>query len=353
MSGSPGRYTVIPSPALESLLDEALAGIGSAIETLHLPGLKAVVLGGGYGRGEGGVLHTAQGDRLYNDLDFFVFSSGADPAAARRIDGALKTLSESWEKKLGIAVDFGPVKNLESLGGVASTLMFQELLRGWKPVWGQIDLARWIPALEPDRLPFSEAVRLLLNRGMGLIFAGEYLRAGTDDPDFIVRNMMKVLLGSGDSLLIAAGAYRWRGTERTAAFAEYAKQENLPEEYVRLYERAFRYKLEPEPVLPSDPLAEWRECRKFYLDAVRFVAGVNSDATEKTVASGLSRRAAAERSFKNLLRWARRTGRVRFCSGMFDAPVVTVLGRLYGKMNLSDTYTICPAELRQLWAVFN
>ena len=353
MSESVGRYTVVPSPVLEGALDEALAGIGSAIGALRFPELKAVVLGGGYGRGEGGVRHTEQGDWLYNDLDFFVFSSGADSGAARRIDRALKTVAEPWEKKLGIAVDFGPVKNLESLHGVSSTLMFQELLRGWKPVWGQIDLASWIPALEPDRLPFSEAVRLLLNRGMGLIFAGEYLRAGTDDPDFIVRNMMKALLGSGDSLLIAAGAYRWRGTERTDAFAEYAKQENLPEEYVRLYERAFRYKLEPEPVLPTDPAAEWRKCRSFYLDAVRRTAGVTADASEQTVAAGLSRRAAGERSFKNLLRWGRRTGRVRFASGMFDAPVVTVLGRLYREMNLSDHYMICPPELRKLWMVFN
>ena len=82
------RYTVVPDAALESLIDRTLAEIASEIDALRLPCLQAVVLGGGYGRGEGGVLHTPAGGRLYNDLDFFVVSRNADPRAAARIDAA-------------------------------------------------------------------------------------------------------------------------------------------------------------------------------------------------------------------------------------------------------------------------
>ena len=149
-------YTLVPSPRIAELLDRALVGIAADIGALKLPGLRAVVLGGGYGRGEGGVLHTASGDALYNDLDFFVFSSGAGRALRDRIDRALRELAGPWTEKLGVAVDFGPVKNCGTLKKVASTLMFQELLRGWKPVWGTPELADWIPALDPRELPFSE-----------------------------------------------------------------------------------------------------------------------------------------------------------------------------------------------------
>ena len=125
------RYTVIPSAELDSLLDGALAGIAADIEAKKSPFLRAVVLGGGYGRGEGGVWRTPAGDRLYNDLDFFVFSSRAGRADAGKIERDLREISKKWETKLGVSVDFGPAKNIESLKTVSQTLMFQELLRGW------------------------------------------------------------------------------------------------------------------------------------------------------------------------------------------------------------------------------
>lgn len=346
-----GTFTVIPSPGLEELLKQALAGIAADIGALELPGLRAVVLGGGYGRGEGGVLRTPEGDRLYNDLDFFVFASGAGRALRARIDRALRELSGPWTEKLGVAVDFGPVKNCGTLKKVASTLMYQELLRGWKPVWGTPEMENWIPAVEPRELPFSEAARLLLNRGMGLVFAGERLRAGDPDADFIVRNMNKALLGAGDALLIAAGEYRWRGQERAERFRSWAAQEKLPAEYVSLYEKAFRFKLEPLPVMPEDPGSEWRKCRGFYLDAVRRAAGVLNSGD---VPDGLSRRAAEECSLRELLRWARRTFGLRPGRAMFEPPVVTLLGRVFQLLaGAEEAFPLCPPGLRRLWSVFN
>lgn len=347
------RYTLIPDGKVEEILDRAIAGISEEIESLHLPHLRAVVLGGGYGRGEGGVLHTPSGSGLYNDLDFFVFSEGADPAASGKIDEALKEISARWEKKLGIAADFGPVKNLDSLRKVSHTLMFQELLRGWKPVWGKVDLQQWITSLEPAELPYSEAVRLLLNRGMGLVFAGEYLKNGRNDADFIVRNMNKAFLGGGDALLIVSGKYRWSGSERAAAFPEYLRETGLDPEYASLYEKAFRWKLEPHPVLPSDPAEAWMKCRKFYLDSVAFCAGASSGASAKTVASGLHRGVRGERSLKNALRWLRRTPVPRAPYSMFDPPVSTALGMLYSVLSGKDGYAELPSRLHRLWLFFN
>ena len=347
------RYTGVPDAALESLIDRTLAELASEIDALRLPCLQAVVLGGGYGRGEGGVLRTPAGNRLYNDLDFFVFTRSADSRTAARIDAALKQLSASREKDLGIAVDFGPAKNISSLKNVASTLMFQELRRGWVPVWGEADLENWIPPLPPARLPRSEAVRLLLNRGMGLIFAGEYLKEERLDPDFIVRNMNKAVLGGGDALLLASGLYRWRGEDRVEAFAGYVRDEGLPSDWASLYERAFRWKLEPEIVLPPDPLAAWRGCRDFYLACVRRCAGVPAEASCEDVARGLHRAASCERSVKNLLRWLLRARGMRPAGAMFDPPVVSVLTRLYAELAPFDNFVTASPRLLALWRLFN
>ena len=348
-----GSYTGIASPELAAQLDKALTGMAAEIEALKLPGLAAVVLGGGYGRGEGGVRHTPDGDRLYNDLDFFVFTDGADGQAAALIGSELKKISERWEPVLGIAVDFGPAKNLSAVKNSAYTLMFQELVRGWKPVWGSVELGNYIPMLDARMLPVTEAIRLLLNRGMGLIFAGQQIVSGKPEPDFTLRNINKAVLGSADALLLCSGKYRWKGPDRVAAFREYVRDEHLPAEYADDFAAAFRYKLEPDPVLPANPLEGWRKCRLFYLDAVRKVADAVPDARPEDVKRGLHRKAASERSVKNFLRWVLKARSLRAPRYCMDAPVVTVLGIIYDLLSEQDNCPDCPERLYRLWTKFN
>ena len=345
-------YTLIPSGELAAFLDGALAGIAADIDARRPPKLAQVVLGGGYGRGEGGVLHTPQGDRPYNDLDIFVFSDGADRNERREIAGSIAEISARWEVKLGVAVDFSPVKELSSLHGVSSTLMFQELRRGWKPIWGDAGFEKYIPELDAAQLPVTEAVRLLLNRGMGLVLAGEALKDGGDG-DFIVRNLNKSVLGGGDALLIASGEYRWSGVDRVEEFRRYTAENGMPPETAEHYAAAFRYKTEPHPHLPDDPWAEWKNCRRFFLGAARRVAGCADGAAPGVIEAGLHRIAEKERSVKNLLRWLRRRGGYRPPRTMFDAPVVTVAGMLCRLLAESDECPRCPENIRRLWGYFN
>ncbi|MBQ8126529.1 MAG: hypothetical protein IJ173_11735 [Kiritimatiellae bacterium] len=70
-----GRFTALDAPDMEALVSSALAGIGREVTALAVPRLQGVVLGGGYGRGEGGVKRVERGElrvesTLSNDLDF-------------------------------------------------------------------------------------------------------------------------------------------------------------------------------------------------------------------------------------------------------------------------------------------
>jgi len=345
------KYTVIPSDELAGFLDRARAGIAADFEAHRPPKLAQVVLGGGYGRGEGGVLHTPQGDRPYNDLDIFVFADGASRSERREMAKLLAEISGRWEKKLGIAVDFSPVKNLSSLHNAGTTLMFQELRRGWKPIWGDAAFEKHIPELDAAELPVSEAVRLLLNRGMGLILAGNAIKGGGDG-DFIMRNLHKSVLGGGDALLIASGNYRWHGAERVDAFREYAEKHGMSPGFSEYYAASFRYKLEPDPRLPEDPRALWRQCRRLYLEATRRVAGCGADAAPDAVAEGLHRAVKRERSLKNFLRWTLRRGGARPLRAAFDAPVATVVGMVYRLLLETEECPDCPEKLRRLWTLF-
>ena len=206
-------------PEVEALLERVVPAIGADVLALGIPELAGVCLGGGYGRGEGGVCAGPDGvPRLFNDLDFFVFSSGAGRRRKREIDRAVEPVARRWTRALGIDVDFGPVKNTGDLGRVSHTLMFQELKHGYWQVCGEADVLAALPALRESELPPLEGARLLLNRGMGLLMAAERVRDGAEDAGFVLRNLNKAVLGGAEAQLICAHRYRWRARERLEAF---------------------------------------------------------------------------------------------------------------------------------------
>ena len=163
------------------------------------------------------------------------------------------------------------------------------------------------------------------------------------------RNLHKAALGAGDALLLAGKEYRWRGAERLEALKTYAERTALPREFVAGYERAWRYKLEPDPVLPAEPWAVWKENRSFLLEAFRRVAGVE---TLDAVAVGLHRRAVRERSWKNPLRRLR-GGCPGSVSELFAPPVVTVAALLCAVLAAEEPSPRCPEKLLKLWQKFN
>ncbi len=234
------------APDADRIVDGAIAGIRTDLDRLAVPGLAGVVLGGGYGRGEGGVKPDGT---LSNDLDFFAIAAeGATDRDAARLARALAPLAADWTERLGIDVDF-TAKTPFRLRHDAERLMVQELLRGHVDAWGApgADLFAGIPLRDAGELPWTEAVRLLANRGMGLLFAREAGRG----PDFTARNITKAVLGAGDARLIARHAYRWRAGDRREALAD------------SLYARALDWKFRPV----AAPPCPWDQARACWLSA--------------------------------------------------------------------------------------
>src|SRR5580692_3959935 len=61
------RFTIDGSQELEERLERICGQVKRrAADIVPRPKLEAIVLGGGYGRGEGGVLRTEGGDQPYN-----------------------------------------------------------------------------------------------------------------------------------------------------------------------------------------------------------------------------------------------------------------------------------------------
>jgi hypothetical protein len=226
------RFTMNGSDALEHHLRNACkavsAGIGRIIPEHNLAG---VALGGGYGRGEGGVLETPAGDQLYNDLEFYVFVRGHPWLSERRYAKALHELSAELLRGAGVELEF-KITSPAKLRRSAPNLFYHDLIMGHRWLLGDDSLfAGCEHHRDAEHIPLSEATRLLMNRCSGLLFAREKLeqeRFSAEDADFVCRNVAKTELALGDGVLIAFGKYHWSCLERGRRLSDLASTEDLP-----------------------------------------------------------------------------------------------------------------------------
>lgn len=253
------RFTLDGSDALEARLgalgDRVRAGVQEQVPASRL---EAILLGGGYGRGEGGVLRTSGGDLPYNDFESFVLVRGNPVLAERRYREPLHALGEGLSPDAGLDVEF-KVLTRERLRQSPTTMFYYDLVMGHRFLLGNDSvLAGCDHHRDASRIPLHEATRLLMNRCSGLLFSLARLRREPFEPadaDFVGRNLAKAQLAFGDVVLTAAGRYHWSCRERNARLrtlaAEPAGLLSGPdrwahgEELIAHHDAGVRFKLHP------------------------------------------------------------------------------------------------------------
>jgi hypothetical protein len=268
-SAVPARFTLDGDAALEGQLEQTCARVLSGIRGLIPAGrLEAVLLGGGYGRGEGGVLRGPAGDRPYNDLEFYVAIRGNRHLNEFRFHRRLEVLAEILTHLADVEVEF-KITSLAELAARPVSMFSYDLVAGHRLLWGDPELPRqaiWNHHRHPEAIPAAEATRLLMNRCSGLLFARAKLEADPltgAEADFVRRNIAKAQLACGDAVLAAEGKYHWSCRERHRRLELLAAAEPSPWlEAVRLHHRAgVEFKLHPSsaPIGKPELLARHAE----------------------------------------------------------------------------------------------
>ena len=274
---SPERFTTDGSDSLEQRLKElcdlSLEGIRSIIPEAHLEG---VLLGGGYGRGEGGVLRLEDGDHPYNDLEFFVMVKGGSVwSLDRRFGSALHELGERLSPDAGMDVEF-KIFSFQRLRQASVNMFFYDLVARSRWIAGDESMLNGCEHhLDASKIPLNEATRLLMNRSSGLLFSKAKLAAPSDkrteaDKDFIGRNLSKLDLAFGDVILTTLGTYHWSCQERLSRLSSSLKEQasDYPEDFQQLlepYQEAVAFKQHPSrsSAMEWDELeSRWERSRK-------------------------------------------------------------------------------------------
>jgi hypothetical protein len=247
------------APELRVRLDAYLAGLGERLGASAFAGEVAfMLLGGGYGRGEGGVYREADGRlSLYNDLEFYlVLKSGAGQAAAAQWCGEE---SHIGEHETGIEVEF-KILTLAALSGAEPSMFYYDLLAANRLIFGDAGLVAALPAKLRDAvlIPAHEATRLLFNRGSGLYYARLRLAEAEPDKAFIERNHAKARLAFGDAVVAMNRRYTWSCRERHTALMDGLA--TRPAQFERLVEwHAAAVEFKFHPVHESPPVEMLRE----------------------------------------------------------------------------------------------
>lgn len=199
-----------------------------------------------------------------------------------------------------------------------------------------------------------------MNRGMGLILAGEHLRDHSSDKSFILRNMNKAVLGGMDALLIVSKRYKWRLEERLSGVKELVSDMELPDYFIDMYSKACSFKLKPTDDMPDEPFEHWNTIREFWCNMVRLCLGCKPDSSADTVLKSMHDLCASNngRSCRNALRWIGRSHSFgKNMLGLFDDPIMRLLSRIYVLLCEAcprlENFQGGDRELKRLWRMFN
>ena len=333
------KFTASGNKEAEELLERVLLDIGS---TLSGTGL-CVCLGGSYGRGDGGVRQDRENGILYNDLDFFVFARKYSVEAEK----LLKEIAGKYGKELKVDVDFSRIMSVDDIKNNASRLMMQELKRGYHLVCGEDLPDKYLPKIPAEKLPYSEACRLLLNRGMGLLMAGEKISQGSAETDFILRNIYKAVLGAGDAILIASGQYRWQLADRVEAITA----SDIPANWKNLYAEAVEFKSSPHRQPKADMISFWHCVRDFFQAAIIRCAGENDLPAELYRRSSLN----GETAIKNFIKYCVKNRTLPLKNWKYYAvpTVVLLVNDVHSALDKMPENGVWKSKLYQQWLIFN
>lgn len=246
-------YATHASKKFNKWLHGILERIAQDIKKALGNNLVALLLGGGYGRGEGGFVTIDGQEKPYNDIDFSLVVKNKCHLSRE----SLSEISKKYEEEIKIHVDFSRPLTIYDIKHWPQWLMWYDLLNGHIVLAGSPDVLRiHAPERLKEPLPPIEATRLLLNRGTGILWAMRVVRGVEPmvDADFVRRNYYKCILSLGDALMILYHCYESQYRGRYGRFIRLVEKTPDVKDFKleSLYKSSLDFKFRPDK-LPYTP----------------------------------------------------------------------------------------------------
>lgn len=246
---------------------EARIGMDQSIVNIYVrdavpdKNFEALVLMGGYGRGEGGYCRVDDKPVPYNDYDYFLVVRNMGRKESAVLQQDLQEVAERLSRIVGVEVDLAVLRK-ESLSSAPFTLMNAEMKWGHRVISGNPRVLELMPAMHLDKLSLGEFTRLMNNRGALLLMNAKTLdskqKIEGEELDTFFKYLFKAILACGDALLAKHGVYH-------PSYAEKKQRLRLLKalpcrDFVKLYNLAVEQKFYPDPgMYDHQDLEAWQD----------------------------------------------------------------------------------------------
>jgi len=253
------RYTIYPYEWVDARIKENLHLIIDAIRK-NVYELTAIILVGGFGRGEGSVkIHNGLVKPL-NDYDLVVVSSDSTKSQV------LSKLSKKLAKEIGIDfVDLGLISP-DVFTSLPPTIFNYDLKYGSQVIYGNADILDRLPNYSPEDIPLWEGIRLLFNRTAGILsgFSLEHFHRDltSAETQYMTNQVNKALTACGDALILLQKRYHYLYQRRQEIIREIFRShryEFLDAASFELIDNAYTEKLFPSDCNPKKPITSLLE----------------------------------------------------------------------------------------------
>ena len=213
--------------------------------------LVALLLVGGYARGEGGAMGDDPDAASFNDYDLV--------AVVRRVDAraveAARDVSRVATERVGIDVDVWPI-SVDAMQRPPATLFWLDVALGGVVVLsGSEQILRGARKIDARAVPLEEAARLLVNRATGLALSR--LEGAGVNPLRTAMHVFKAVLACGDARLLASSAYASTVRRRSQRLESLAKARVAPEALADAYRDAADFRLRPHRFVAPRDMEAW------------------------------------------------------------------------------------------------
>lgn len=241
------KYTSISNKASDIIIQHDLELIVQRLLDTAGEYIKAILLTGGFGRGEGAVVKEGANYRPINDYDILVVVK-----RWKSIPNAIKVALDKIDVKLNSRisvkqVDLGFI-DAWKLALPSSSIARYEVKKGFKLLYNKGTIR--ISCFPRKLLPLYEAIKYFRTRGGGLLIARLLL-----DNNYYSKNknlelayieINKAFLAIGDSYLIQNRLYHFSYVVRKSVFLHNYRKLQIPNDIAKHYIVAIESKLLPD-----------------------------------------------------------------------------------------------------------
>jgi hypothetical protein len=213
------------------------------LEQIGKDNTQSIILIGGYGRGEGGVVYINHSYRPHNNFDLMIFVKKS--ISKKQLD-IINFQLESIRKAYDIGIDIS-VETNKKFANEQCRVIWYDIYHGHKVLWGDINYVKKSNRFEYNDIPAWDIRNLLVNRSSLLLINKYILSHSINDSRRrnVIKHFIKAIVGYGDALLFMHGKYHWSYAQKQLNMVSLQCSGDVFQDIAGYYDFAIEFRFRP------------------------------------------------------------------------------------------------------------